>query len=85
MLAELSDNRKTTGMSCSTVSKYVRSLEARGFITTEQTSVITKVGQKRNGNLRYTIRPIQEVLEQFYASQMAHVEQPVQFQRQKKD
>lgn len=45
----------------------------------------TKVGQNRNGNLRYTIRPIQEVLEQFYADQMAHVEHPVQFQRQKKD
>ena len=75
---------KATCMSRSTVSKYVRSLEARGFITTEQTSVITKVGQKRNGNLRYTIRPIQEVLEQFYADQMAHIEKSAQLQKTEK-
>ena len=68
---------KATCMSRSTVSKYVRSLEACGFITTEQTSVIIKTGQKRNGNLRYTIRHIQEVLEQFYADQMAHIEKSV--------
>ena len=75
---------KATCMSRRTVSKYVRSLEARGFITTEQTSVITKVGQKRNGNLHYTIRPIQEVLEQFYADQMAHIEKSVQLQKTEK-
>lgn len=75
---------KATCMSRSTVSKYVRSLEAHRFITTEQTSVITKVGQKRNGNLRYTIRPIQEVLEQFYADQMAHIEKSAQLQKTEK-
>ena len=68
-----------------TYQKHVKSLEARGFITTEQTSVITKVGQKRNGNLRYTIRPIQEVLEQFYADQMAHIEKSAQLQKTEKD
>ena len=75
---------KATCMSRSTVNKHVKSLEARGFITTEQTSVITKVGQKRNGNLRYTIRPIQEVLEQFYADQMAHIEKSAQLQKTEK-
>ena len=61
-------------MSRRMVSKYVKSLEVWGFITTEQTSIITKTGQKRNNNLRYTIRPIQEVLEQFYTEQMARAE-----------
>lgn len=75
---------KATCMSRSTVSKYVRSLEACGFIITEQTSIITKAGQKRNGNLRYTIRPIQEVLEQFYADQMAHIEKSAQLQKTEK-
>ena len=75
---------KATCMSRSTVSKYVRSLEACGFITTEQTSVIIKTGQKRNGNLRYTIRHIQEVLEQFYADQMAHIEKSAQLQKTEK-
>ena len=75
---------KATCMSHNTVSKHVKSLEARGFITTKQTSVITKVGQKRNGNLRYTIRPIQEVLEQFYADQMAYIEKSVRLQKTEK-
>ena len=67
---------KATCMSRSTVSKHVKSLESRGFIT--------KVGQNRNGNLRYTIRPIQEVLEQFYADQMAHIEKSAQLQKTEK-
>ena len=61
---------KATGMSINTVRKYIRMLEERGLITTEPTSVITKNGQKRNGNLLFTIRPIQEAVEQFYQQQM---------------
>ena len=57
---------KATGMSINTVRKYIRMLEERGLITTEPTSIITKGGQKRNGNLLFTIRPIQEAVEQFY-------------------
>ena len=51
---------KATGMSTNTVRKYVRMLEDRGLIATEPTSIITKGGQKRNGNLLFTICPIQE-------------------------
>ena len=40
------------------------------LITTEPTSVITQKGEKRNGNLRYTIRPIREALEQYYEQQL---------------
>ena len=61
---------KATGMSANTVRKYVRMLEERGLITTEPTSITTRAGQKRNGNLLFTIRPIQEAVEQFYQQQM---------------
>ena len=54
------------GMSKNTVRKYVDGLTRKRLITTEPTSVITQKGEKRNGNLRYTIRPIREALEQYY-------------------
>ncbi len=38
-------------MSENTVRKYIRRLEERGLIATEPTEVITKTGEKRNGNL----------------------------------
>ena len=65
-------------MSTNTVRKYVRMLEDRGLITTEPTSVTTKNGQKRNGNLLFTIRPIQEAVEQFYRQQMEKISLDVQ-------
>ena len=75
---------EAVGMSVNTVSKYVKSLEERGFITTEQTSVVTKSGQKRNGNLLYTICPIQPVLDQFYASQLFRMEHALRQQKTEK-
>ena len=69
---------KATGMSPNTVRKYVRMLEERGLITTESTSIITKDGQKRNGNLLFTIRPIQEAVEQFYQQQLEIISLDVQ-------
>ena len=53
-----------------TVAKYVRELEDKCLIYTEPTEVILKDGKKRNGNLKYTIRPIQDALEHFYHEQM---------------
>ena len=64
---------KATGMSTNTVRKYVRILEDRGLITTEPTSVTTKDGQKQNGNLLFTVRPIQEAVEQFYQQQLEKI------------
>ena len=58
------------GMSKSTVKKYVDSLIEKQLITAEPTSVITQNGEKRNGNLCYTIRPISEALEQYYEQQL---------------
>lgn len=51
------------GLSPKTVRKYVIELVDKGLISTENTSVITKKGIKRNGSLRYTIRPISEAVE----------------------
>ena len=65
-------------MSINTVRKYVRMLEERGLITTEPTSITTRAGQKRNGNLLFTIRPIQEAVEQFYQQQMEKISLDVQ-------
>ena len=69
---------KATGMSTNTVRKYVRMLEDRGLITAEATSIIMKDGQKRNGNLLFTIRPIQEAVEQFYQQQLEKISLGVQ-------
>ena len=68
-------------MSQNTVRKYVLSLEDKALITTEPTTVYTKSGMKRNGSLLYTIRPIQEALDLFYARQMARVDADVAKQR----
>lgn len=57
-------------MSRNTVSKYVKSLEAKHLITTEPTEVYTAKGEKHNGNLRYTIRPIAETIERYYEQQL---------------
>ena len=64
------------GMSKNTVKNYVGSLIKKRLITAEPTSVITQKGEKRNGNLCYTIRPIVEALEQYYEQQLIrlHVE-----------
>ena len=54
---------KAVGMSENTVAKYTASLEHKGLIRTEPTTVTTKAGKKRNGNLMYTILPIEEVID----------------------
>ena len=56
--------------SITTVAKYVRELEDKCLIYTEPTEVILKNGKKQNGNLKYTIRPIQDAVEYFHQQQM---------------
>ncbi len=68
-------------MSANTVRKYVCELEERQLISTENTTVTTKTGLKRNGNLLYTIRPIQLVLGQFYEQQLAQMDTAAECQR----
>ena len=68
-------------MSENTVSKYLRRLEERGLIAIEPTEVVTKTGEKRNGNLLFTPRPIQEVIDQHYDRQLAELELATERQR----
>ena len=62
------------GMSRNTVCKYVRSLEEKGLIRTERTTVTLKDGRKRNGSLLYTILPPEQAVEQFNRRQLAKAE-----------
>ena len=61
---------KALRMSRNTVMKYVHSLEEKGLITTEHTSVITSAGLKRNGNLKYQILPINSAVDEFHQKQI---------------
>lgn len=53
-----------------TVAKYVAELEEKCLISTEPTEVILKNGKKRNGNLKYKIRPIRDALEYNFEKQL---------------
>lgn len=65
---------QAVGMSENTVRKYIRRLEERELIITEPTEVITKRRGRRNGNLLFILRPIQEVINQYYDHQMEQLE-----------
>ena len=63
-----------TGISVNTVRKHICALAAKGLIGTEDTTVFTKVGLKRNGSLLYTIRPFQEVLDAHQRNELRRLE-----------
>ena len=63
------------GLSPNTIRKHIRSLEERDLLVTEPTQVTTKDGRKRNGNLLFTIRPIQFALQQDYDRQMRRLDE----------
>ena len=65
---------KAIGRTKNTVMQYVDALSEKGLISTEPTSVLTKSRIKKNGNLRYTIKPIHEAVEIFHARQLSAVE-----------
>ena len=58
------------GMSRNTVCKYVRSLEEKGLVRTERTTVTLKDGRKRNGSLLYTLLPVEQALAQHNQHQL---------------
>ena len=62
------------GRAKNTVMRYVDALADKGLISTEPTSVLMRSGIKKNGSLRYTLRPIREAVELFHDRQMAAVE-----------
>lgn len=72
---------QAVSMSENTVRKYIRRLEERGLITTEPTEVITKSSGRRNGNLLFTLLPIQNAIDQFHERQMSALEQAAAQQR----
>ena len=53
---------KALNISKNTVRNYVDKLCEKQLIEVEYTYVYTRDGEKRNGNLMYTIRPIQEAI-----------------------
>lgn len=65
---------KAVDLSPKTVKKYVGELVDKGLISTENTTVTTKKGVKRNGSLRYTIRPIREAVELYHQRQLRQAE-----------
>ena len=62
---------EAVGMSRNTVKKYVDALVEKQLIFVEPTKVTTKDGGVRNGNLLYTIRPLEYALEHHLRKQMA--------------
>ncbi len=71
-------------MSKNAVCKYVRLLEGKELITTEPTSVFTKDGKNLNGNLLYTILPIEQAKQYFYDRQFENIDQQIAEEKQKK-
>ncbi len=58
------------GMTVNTVRKYVESLERKGLIYTERTTVRTKDGRAHNGSLRYTLQPIKPIEEAHFEREL---------------
>ena len=69
------------GRAKNTVMRYVDALADKGLISTEPTSVLMRSGIKKNGSLRYTLRPIREAVELFHDRQMAAVEHTAERQQ----
>ncbi len=57
-------------LSRNTVRKYIKSLEAKQLIRTEPTTVTLKSGKRQNGNLLYTILPIEQAKNLFLEQQL---------------
>ena len=72
---------KAIGRTKNTVMQYVDALSEKGLISTEPTSVLMRSGIKKNGNLRYTLRPIREAAKIFHARQLSAVERAAERQR----
>lgn len=69
------------GRSARSVAKYVAELVEAGLVSTEPTKVTTKDGQRWNGNLKYTLLPIESAVELFHERQLAKLETGVQKKR----
>lgn len=72
---------KELHISRNTVRKYVDKLREKRLIDTEQTTVTTHDGKRRNGNLMYTIRPINDAVELQFQKQLSRAEKEQANQR----
>ena len=73
-----------TRMSVNTVRKHVCALTDKGLIRTEDTTVLTQSGLRHNGNLRYTIQPLEKVLEDHRRSDLQKIkEETLRWERTK--
>lgn len=69
------------GRSARSVAKYVAELVEAGLVSTAPTKVTTKDGQRWNGNLKYTLLPIESAVELFHECQLARLETGVKKKR----
>ena len=75
---------KALHMSRNTVSKYVQLLVDKELITTKPTSIFTKGNKKLNGNLLYTILPIEQAKQYFYKHQLEDFDRAIADDKRKK-
>lgn len=68
---------KSLNMSRNTVSKYVQLLVDKELIATEPTCIHTSEGKKLNGNLLYTILPIEQAMKYFYDRQLENIDRVI--------
>lgn len=71
-------------MSRNTVCKYVRALEGKESITTELTNVLIKKGEKLNGNILYTILPIEQAKRHYYNQQLKNIDRVIEDSKHRK-
>ena len=68
-------------MSVNTVKKYMSSLENKGLIFTEHTTVKIRDGRAHNGSLRYTLKPIKPIEESYFQKKIREAEARLNFKR----
>ena len=72
---------RAIGRSERSVYKYVQELIEAGLVSTEQTKVTTKDGRRWNGNLRFTMLPVESAVALFHERQLAKLETGVKKKR----
>lgn len=65
---------EAVGMSNNTVKKYVDTLERKGLIRTEHTTVKTCDGRTHNGSLLYTLQPLKPIEEAYFERKLREAE-----------
>ncbi len=66
---------RAVNLSKNTVRKHVQNLCEKRLITTEPTTVVTRGGEKRNGTLLYTLRPVEEAVRRHVGQQIQNAEE----------